>query len=77
MKVKVSRVDMKEINIYKNILDKYGANYDIDPLNGKTENFAVIEVSRLEELFNLSKDLGHDLIINEFNGSITIFDDYL
>lgn len=77
MKIKINRVDMKEISKYKKILDNYKASYGTDSNHGKTENFAVIEINELDELFKLTKELGYDLIISEFDNDITIFDDYL
>ncbi|WP_137743327.1 hypothetical protein [Robertmurraya siralis] len=70
MKIKINAVSWKLLK-YMNVLSKYN-------FTGNGEQ-GTIEIISLEELFNLTEDLGHSLIINKDSDEfkVTIFDDYL
>ena len=76
MKIKIAKPWNDELDEYKEILDKYNAQY-----KGEDHSFnihAEIEIKDLDELFTLAKELGSDIIISHMNEKrLTIYDDYI
>jgi hypothetical protein len=74
MKIKIKRVWDEKLDEYKNVLDKYNANY----ITGDYGDFAMIEIGDVEYLFHLARELNQDLIISHYTeNQIDIYDDYV
>lgn len=70
IKVEITRVWEDSLDEYKSILDKYNPVYD--------GNVAIIEFRSMQDLFLLSRELGHDLIISSFKENhVDIYDGYI
>lgn len=63
MKFEIKTLDDEALDEYKNVLDKYNAEYFHDEEeNDYYGHYAVIEISKLEDLLELRKQLDHELI---------------
>lgn len=74
MKCKIYRVYKGKLDDYKEILDKYNAEYYLDEYN---RNHALIKIEFVYDLIQLTKELEQEIIINSDDGSLMIYDDYL
>lgn len=74
MKIKLERAWNGKLDKYNHILEKYNPIYE----EKDGDFFAVIEVTEIEVLFSLAKELGSDLVISHYrDGAVTIYDDYM
>lgn len=75
MKQVIRRVWNGNLDEYKGVLDKYNATYYTK--GNISDMYAVIELEYISELKELGRALEQDIIVNEYNGDLVIYDDFM
>ena len=86
MRIRVYSVEANFTNKFKKQYIDILKKYNLEIVKEKIEDYFFnqylgnayyITINKIEELFNLSKELKEELIIDYDNNSITIYDDYV